>query len=61
VDSFFREHARVAVTNGCACGEAGNGHVRFNLAMTRSMLDVTIKRMAAAVREYAHAEPVASR
>jgi cystathionine beta-lyase len=59
VDSFFRERARVAVTNGCACGEAGTGHVRFNLAMSRGMLEETIKQMAAAVRAHA-AEPVAA-
>jgi cystathionine beta-lyase len=57
VDAFFREHAQVAVTNGRACGEAGKGHVRFNMAMSRPMLEETIQKMAAAVREYA-SEPV---
>ncbi len=53
VDTFFREHAQVAVTNGRACGEAGTGQVRFNLAMTRPMLRESIERMAAAVRAHA--------
>ena len=43
-----------------ACGEAGKGHVRFNMAMSRPMLEETIQKMAAAVREYA-SEPVAAR
>jgi cystathionine beta-lyase len=61
VDSFFREHARVAVTNGCACGEAGTGHVRFNLAMTGAMLEESIKQMAAAVRANVGSEMAAAR
>jgi cystathionine beta-lyase len=59
VDTFFRDQARVAVTNGRACGGSGTGHVRFNLAMARPMLEETIKQMAQAVREQA-AEPVAA-
>ena len=61
VDAFFREHARVAVTNGRACGGSGIGHVRFNLAMTRPMLHDSIERMAAAVREHAGSEIAAAR
>jgi cystathionine beta-lyase len=61
VDAFFREHAQVAVTNGRACGEAGKGHVRFNMAMSRPMLEETIQKMAAAVREYADAQALVTR
>ena len=59
VDIFFREHAKVAVVKGIACGEAGKGFVRFNLAMSRPMLIESITRMAAAVR--AHAPELATR
>lgn len=52
VDTFFREHAKVAITNGAWCGDVGKGHVRFNMAMSRPMLEESIKRMAAAVHEY---------
>lgn len=52
VDVFFREHAKVAITNGGACGEIGKGNVRFNLAMSRPMLEETVKKMAAAVNEF---------
>lgn len=57
VDVFFREHAKVAIVNGKACGEAGKGHVRFNLAMSRPLLEETIEKMAVALRTHA---PVAS-
>lgn len=50
VDVFFREHAKVAIVNGRMCGQAGVGHVRFNLAMSRPMLEETVTRMATAVR-----------
>lgn len=50
VDTYFRDKAAVAITNGRACGEAGKGHVRFNLAMSRPLLVETVERMAAAVK-----------
>lgn len=50
VDLFFREHAKVAIVNGRACGEAGKGFVRFNLAMSTPLLAETVQRMATAVR-----------
>ena len=52
VDVFFREHAKVAITNGAACGDIGKRNVRFNLAMSRPMLDESVKKMAAAVHEF---------
>ena len=50
VDVYFRENAAVAITNGRACGDAGKGHVRFNLAMSRPLLIQSVEQMAAAVR-----------
>jgi cystathionine beta-lyase len=52
VDVFFREHAKVAITNGASCGQVGKEHVRFNFAMSRPMLEETIQKMAAAVYEF---------
>lgn len=46
---FFREHAKVALTDGSECGEAGEGHVRLNFAMPRPLLEEAVRRMAAAV------------
>ncbi|WP_040167780.1 MalY/PatB family protein [Microbacterium gorillae] len=46
---FFREHARVALTDGIACGEAGEGHVRIILATPRPILEEAVRRMAAAL------------
>jgi len=52
VDTFFREHAKVAITNGASCGEVGKQHVRFNMAMSRPMLEDSVRKMAAAVHEH---------
>lgn len=48
-DTFFRRHARVALTDGRECGLGGEGHVRLNFAMPRPLLVETVERMAAAV------------
>ena len=50
---FFREEAKVAVTNGTACGECGAGSIRFNMAMSHDLLRQTIGQMAAAVNNRA--------
>lgn len=42
--AFFLEHARVALTEGTACGVAG--HVRLNLATPRPVLHEVVERMA---------------
>jgi cystathionine beta-lyase len=52
VDVFFREHAKVAITNGAACGDIGKRHVRFNMAMSRPMMREAVQKMAAAVNEF---------
>ena len=49
LDVFFRENAHVAIVDGGACGEVGQGAVRFNFAMPRPILQEAIERMAAAV------------
>lgn len=47
--AFFRDEAKVAVVNGRACGEAGQGFIRFNIAMSRDTLVRAVRQMAAAV------------
>lgn len=47
--AFFRQRARVATTDGALCGDAGIGHVRFNLAMPRPVLRDAVERMGAAL------------
>ncbi len=46
---FFREHADVAATAGSLCGEAGQGFLRFNIALPRPLLVEAITRMGAAL------------
>lgn len=46
---FFLEHAGVALTDGSACGRAGEGFVRLTLATPRPVLDEIVDRMARAV------------
>lgn len=43
---FFAEHAGVALTDGPACGAAGAGFVRYNLATPRPILRTTLTRLA---------------
>ena len=47
---FFRARARVLLTDGAACGEAGRGHVRLNFATPRPILTEIVRRMAEAVQ-----------
>jgi cystathionine beta-lyase len=46
---FFLDEARVMLTDGAACGTAGQGHVRLNFATPRPVLAEIVRRMAAAV------------
>ncbi len=46
---FFLAKARVMLTDGAACGEAGRGHVRLNFATPRPILAEIVRRMANAV------------
>ncbi len=48
---FFREKAGVALTDGIACGEAGEGHLRMILATPRPILEDAVRRMAAALAD----------
>jgi cystathionine beta-lyase len=50
LSGFFRDKARVAVTDGSACGEIGSGCVRFNIAMPRPLLEQAVRQMATAIR-----------
>ncbi len=47
--AYFLERAGVALVEGTACGTAGAGHVRLNLATPRPVLREIVDRMAVAV------------
>ena len=47
---FFRDKAKVALTDGIACGEAGRGHLRFVFATTRPIIEQAVQQMAAALK-----------
>lgn len=49
----FREHAGVGLTDGSACGVAGEGSARFIFAMPRPVMREAIERMAAAMERQA--------
>jgi cysteine-S-conjugate beta-lyase len=49
-DIFFREKAKVAIVDGIACGEAGKGYIRFNIALPRPLLEQAVLQMADAIR-----------
>jgi cystathionine beta-lyase len=49
LSTYFREHAKVAVTNGADCGEVGAGSIRFNLAMSRANVEAAVEAMAHAL------------
>jgi cysteine-S-conjugate beta-lyase len=49
---FFLAEARVMLTDGLACGAAGEGHVRLNFATPRPILEEIIRRLAAAVGDH---------
>ena len=46
---FFREEAGVALTDGAACGEAGEGYLRFILATPRPIIEQAVRQMAEAL------------
>jgi cystathionine beta-lyase len=47
---FFLAAARVMLTDGAACGDVGQGHVRLNFATPRPVLVEIVRRMTVAVR-----------
>ena len=47
---FFRERAGVALTDGVACGEAGEGFVRFIFATSRPIIEQSVRQMADALQ-----------
>jgi cystathionine beta-lyase len=48
---FFLAAAQVMLTDGAACGEAGEGHVRLNFATPRPVLAEIVRRLAVTVRD----------
>jgi cystathionine beta-lyase len=50
VQEFFCKEAKVAITDGSACGEVGKRCVRFNFAMSRPMLETAICSMGQALK-----------
>jgi cystathionine beta-lyase len=48
---FFLAAARVMLTDGAACGDAGRGHARLNFATPRPILAEIVRRLAVAVRD----------
>lgn len=46
---FFRDQARVAITEGRLCGEVGHGHIRFNFALPRPLLREAVLRLGHAL------------
>ncbi|KJL46910.1 Cystathionine beta-lyase PatB [Microbacterium hydrocarbonoxydans] len=49
---FFREEAGVALTDGIACGAAGEGFLRFILATPRPIIEQAVRQMAAALARH---------
>lgn len=47
---FFLEKARVALTDGGACGDVGKHSVRLNFATPRPVMEQMVRRMGEAVR-----------
>lgn len=54
---WFRENAKVSMTDGAACGEAGIGHTRFVFALPRPLMVEAIQRIGSALDRKATAEP----
>ncbi len=54
---FFLRHARVALTDGRDCGEAGTGFVRMNFAMPAPLLRQALTRMGDALRAVVTDQP----
>lgn len=48
---FFLEHARVALTDGAACGQAGRGRVRLNFGTSRPIVLEMVERLGTALSE----------
>jgi cysteine-S-conjugate beta-lyase len=47
--AWIGERARVIVVDGPECGTGGQGHIRFNFATPRPLLDEMVLRMAEAI------------
>jgi len=51
--AFFLQQARVALSDGRAFGEEGEGFVRLNFATSRGILDAVLGRMDVALAAHA--------
>ena len=51
---FFSDEAKVGLTDGALCGEAGVGHLRLMLATPRHILEKIVEAMAEAVSKHTH-------
>lgn len=49
IQEFLLEKAGVLCTDGAACGEVGEGHVRFVFAMPRPLMITALERISAAL------------
>lgn len=49
IDAFFRRTAKVSVTDGRNCGQAGSGFIRLCMATTPAIASEAIDRIAAAI------------
>ncbi len=49
---FFSDEAKVGLTDGALCGEAGVGHLRLMLSTPHHILEKIVIAMAAAVRKH---------
>src|SRR5690606_5151916 len=58
--AFFRRRARVALTDGRECGEAGDGFARLNFAMPRPLLDEALARMGTAITDLRAQPPLST-
>jgi cystathionine beta-lyase len=49
MQEWFGQNARVDLNPGSSYGTGGNGHMRMNIALSRSLLQVALDNIAEAV------------
>ncbi len=59
--AFFLEQAGVLCTDGAACGQVGENHLRFIFAMPYPLMCQALERMADALQRHAAATPPSTR
>ena len=60
LSEWFRENAKVAMTDGAACGEAAIGYTRFVFALPRPLLREAVLRIARALDAHLEAAGAAA-